>query len=63
MDKEKFKRQRDLGFKCKMFRLYNGITQQQVAIETNYSKETVSKFENGYIHNPVVYQWYKDNGL
>ena len=52
-----------IGKKCKDFRLSLGILQSQVAEDTGYSIENVSKFENGNNNNMKILLWYLQHGL
>lgn len=50
---------------CREYRrLYlKGQTQQTVADECNVSRETVNRFENGYISSAVIFMWYIKHGI
>jgi len=52
-----------LGRACQNFRKLKKIKQMQVALETGYSKENVSAFENGRINNAGILLWYFYNGI
>lgn len=52
-----------IGKKCKDFRLSLGILQSQVAEDTGYSIENISKFENGNNNNMKILLWYLQHGL
>lgn len=52
-----------LGQLCGETRKRRGYTQNQVSIETGYSKETISSFENGRNNNCILLLWYIENGL
>ena len=53
----------DLGKQCKDFRLEIGLLQSDVAAETGYSVENVSKFENGKNNNLKIFLWYVSKGI
>lgn len=53
----------DLGKQCKDFRLEIGLLQSDVASDTGYSVENVSKFENGKNNNLKIFLWYVSKGI
>lgn len=53
---------KDLGRKCKLFRISKGYRLIDVAHETNYSVQTVSHFERGRDNNAIIFEWYVNNG-
>lgn len=63
MKEERRKDLKETGLKCKILRISLGIKQKQVAKETGYSLESISKFENGCINNMVIFKWYLEHGL
>lgn len=52
-----------IGKKCKDFRISLGLLQSDVAVDTGYSIENVSKFENGNNNNMRILLWYINRGL
>ena len=52
-----------IGKACKDFRLSLGILQSEVAHDTGYSIENVSKFENGNNNNLKIFMWYVQKGF
>ena len=52
-----------IGKACKDFRVSLGILQSEVAHDTGYSIENVSKFENGNNNNMKIFLWYLQKGL
>ena len=48
---------------CKATRENLGIKQTQVAIETGYSEQNISSFENGRTNNMIIFLWYIQHGL
>ena len=52
-----------IGKECKNFRLSLGILQSEVARDTGYSIENVSKFENGNNNNLKIFLWYIQKGF
>lgn len=52
-----------IGNKCKEYRLSLGILQSEVAKDTGYSIENISKFENGNNNNMKILLWYIGKGL
>lgn len=52
-----------IGAYCKTFREELGLYQFHVAIDTGYSKESVSSFENGRNNNATILLWYIRKGL
>jgi transcriptional regulator with XRE-family HTH domain len=52
-----------IGKACKDFRLSLGILQSEVARDTGYSIENVSKFENGNNNNMKIFLWYLQKGF
>lgn len=53
----------EIGKACQCYRKYIGKTQKEVAIDTNYSVENVSAFENGRTNNFRILLWYVAQGL
>lgn len=49
---------KELGQKCAYIRRLKGKTQVQVAIDTGYSPEVISSFENGRNNNCKIFIWY-----
>lgn len=54
---------KELGRRCKRFRMSHGYIQMQVAEDTGYSKENVSAFETGRNDNSRILLWYVLHGL
>lgn len=54
---------KNIGLKCKLFRIEQGYTQEQVAVELGYTKENVSAFECGRNNNCRILMWYINRGL
>ena len=52
-----------IGKACKDFRVSLGILQSEVARDTGYSIENVSKFENGNNNNLKIFMWYVQKGF
>ncbi len=52
-----------IGKKCKEFRISIGLLQSDVAADTGYSIENVSKFENGNNNNLKIFMWYVHKGF
>lgn len=52
-----------IGKKCKEFRISIGLLQSDVAADTGYSIENVSKFENGNNNNLKIFMWYVQKGF
>lgn len=52
-----------LGQKCKSFRESIKETQFSVAVDTDYSMETISGFENGRNNNLSIFLWYLNAGM
>lgn len=54
---------KEIGARCKEFRLSMGILQIRVAEDTGYSLENVSKFETGRNDNYRILLWYLEHGI
>lgn len=54
---------KNLGAKCKEYRLSMGILQIHVAEETGYSLENISAFETGRNDNARILLWYLLHGM
>jgi len=53
-----------VGQCCREYRAHHlGMTQKDVASECGYSRENVSRFENGRNDNTVIFLWYVKHGL
>ena len=48
---------------CKEFRQSLGIFQAEVAKDTGYSLENISKFEHGHNNNMKIFLWYVSKGF
>lgn len=53
----------NLGKVCKEHRKVLGVSQDVVAKETGYTRQNISKFENGNNINVIILAWYFINGL
>lgn len=54
----------EIGKKCKDYRVnVLHMTQKQVAKETGYSIDNISKFELGKTNNLMIFRWYYKRGL
>lgn len=53
----------DIGIECRKFRYGLGFTQSDVARETGYSVDNISKFECGKTNNLKIFMWYLRKGL
>ena len=54
---------KELGEKCRRFRIMKSYLQSQVAQEVGCSKENVSAFENGRNDSAIIFLWYIRKGL
>lgn len=54
---------KEIGLRCKLFRIEHGYTQEQIAREIGYSKENVSAFECGRNNNCRILMWYVARGM
>ena len=54
---------KDLGLRCKQFRVSLGYRQHNVAEDTGYTIENISSFECGRNNNAVILLWYIANGM
>lgn len=54
---------REIGRRCKQFRIDRGYFQNDVASETGYSVENISSFETGRNDNARILLWYFAHGL
>lgn len=54
---------KEMGAKCKEFRISAGMLQIDVANETGYSLENISAFENGRNDNSRILLWYLAYGM
>lgn len=54
---------RDVGQKCKKFRVEHGYYQTDVASDTGYSVENISSFETGRNDNARILLWYFEHGM
>lgn len=53
----------EVGKRCKKFRIERDYYQMDVAIETGYSVENISAFENGRNDNARILLWYFAHGM
>lgn len=51
-----------LGKECKEYRNSINMLQLDVAIDTDYSVESISAFERGRNNNLKIFLWYVENG-
>ena len=54
---------KDMGKRCKQFRIEKGFFQNDVAIDTGYSVENISSFETGRNDNARILIWYLEHGM
>lgn len=54
---------REMGSRCKQFRIDHGYYQSDVAAETGYSVENISSFETGRNDNARILLWYFAHGM
>ena len=54
---------REMGRRCKKFRVEHGFYQTDVAAETGYSVENISSFETGRNDNARILLWYFAHGM
>ena len=54
---------RQMGQRCKQFRVERGYYQLDVAIDTGYSVENISSFETGRNDNARILLWYFAHGM
>lgn len=54
---------REMGRRCKKFRVENGYFQTDVAADTGYSVENISSFETGRNDNARILLWYFAHGM
>lgn len=54
---------KDLGLRCKQFRVSRGYYQYNVAEDTGYTTENISAFECGRNDNSRILLWYIAHGM
>ena len=54
---------REMGHRCKQFRIHRGYYQNDVAADTGYSVENISSFETGRNDNARILLWYFEHGM
>lgn len=54
---------REMGRRCKEFRIEHGYYQTDVAADTGYSVENISSFETGRNDNARILLWYFAHGM
>lgn len=54
---------REIGRRCKQFRVDRGYYQTDVAADTGYSVANVSSFETGRNDNAQILLWYFERGM
>lgn len=48
----------ELAYRCKQYREFLGVTQEQVAKEVGMSRQVISDFERGENNSALVLTWY-----
>lgn len=54
---------REMGQRCKQYRIEHGYYQTDVASDMGYSVENISSFENGRNDNARILLWYMAHGM
>lgn len=54
---------REIGQRCKKYRVHRGYYQTDVAADTGYSVENISSFETGRNDNARILLWYFEHGM
>jgi transcriptional regulator with XRE-family HTH domain len=54
---------REMGQRCKQYRVNKGYYQTDVANDTGYSVENISSFETGRNDNARILLWYFAHGM
>ena len=54
---------REIGQRCKQFRVEHGYYQADIARDTGYSVENISAFETGRNDNARILLWYFVHGM
>lgn len=54
---------KDIGYRCKCFRIANGYTLEDVGNDTGYTKFNVWHFEAGNNDNMRILLWYLSKGM
>ena len=54
---------REIGQRCKKYRIECGFYQMDVAKDTGYSVENISSFETGRNDNAKILLWYLSHGM
>ena len=54
---------REMGQRCKKYRVNRGYYQTDVAADTGYSVENISSFETGRNDNARILLWYFEHGM
>lgn len=54
---------KELGRRCKQYRIEHGYFQVDVAADTGYSSENISAFETGRNDNATILLWYFAHGM
>lgn len=54
---------KDLGLRCKQFRVSRGYRQHNVAEDSGYTIENISSFECGRNNNAIILLWYIAHGM
>lgn len=56
------KRVVDAAYDCRKWRVEHGYRQKDVAVDTGYTHQYISRFERGLANNMLIYQWYIERG-
>ena len=54
---------KEIGERCKRFRIMKSYLQSQVAQEVGCSRENVAAFDNGRNDSAIIFLWYIKKGL
>ena len=54
---------KDLGLRCKQFRVSRGYRQHNVAEDSGYTIENIFAFECGRNNNAIILLWYIAHGM
>lgn len=60
--REYWEKLKEIGNECSLLRISLGITQEQVAKETNSTAGYISLFEHGKVNSAIILNWYIRNG-
>lgn len=56
------KRVVDAARDCRKWRVEHGYRQKDVAMDTGYTPQYISRFERGLANNMLIYRWYIERG-